>query len=392
MSAANAFSQRPSQEPFDDDASEGWSLPIVRLGRTRIHLSYSVFVALAVLIAFTLSVATREGNEDLPLVTMMGVGFWVAGWMVQLFSSWAICHWMRRPCTSLTIGLWGTESTRRIWSAGQCLTFVLATLAPVLVLAVVLLFADRWLYGPSAVTTTWLFGWLPTLQAPSLGLTKADSILQSGAWLLFIQLLCQTLPFPTTLGRLGLIATVALTEPDSNTEVQARRVQLSIHVIAFTMALTAIVLLWMDDRFMHIQWPLLLILAVVLWITASSPDIRDCVNGFNQLSDAQVLQWLEADGEPSTEDAAAGKHRRRDHSVISLAALRGVARTWQHRRKAKRAMIRERAEADDVKHLDEVLERLHRDGHESLSDKDRALLLRVSRTLRQHRKDSSAGR
>ena len=110
MPAANTFPQRPQYGPFDDEPHDSWSMPVFRIGVTQIHVTYSVFVGLAVLTAFVASAAPREGNSDLPWVTLIGVAFWISGWMVQLIGALAMASWMRCTPASLTIGPWGVEA------------------------------------------------------------------------------------------------------------------------------------------------------------------------------------------------------------------------------------------------------------------------------------------
>ncbi len=391
MTAANAFSQRPQPGPFDDEAHDSWSMPVVRVAGTQLHIAYSVFIALAVLTAFTVTVAPREGNSDLPIVTLIGVAFWVTGWCVQTVAALAIGIWLRCPSSTMTIGLWGVESSRRPWTAAQALALVAGTLVPVLLLGTAIIAADYVWYGhpsfqQSGSQSSWLGSWVNVWDTPSLGLTSADSILRTGAWLCFIQVLCQTLPFPTTLGRLGLVALVTVTQPDSDPRVQTRRSRFAIRVIAVTMATTAAALLLIDGAVLPMQWPLLLLLAVVLWLTAQAKDISSYVSSFHELSDEQILQWLDSEG-PLADDGLVKLAPRE----TLLARVTGFAKNWNNRRKALRALQREHAEADDVLRLDEVLERIHTDGKESLSEKDRALLMRVSRTMQKQRTDSTHG-
>ena len=144
-------------------------------------------------------------------------------------------------------------------------------------------------------------------------------------------------------------------------------------------------MLLLGDSDLPLQWPLILLLGLVMWLTAQARDIGRYVSNFHELSDEQVLHWLETDDEDALFDATDDLSPTRE-SLISR--FNGFARSWNHRRKALRALQRERAEADDIKQLDEVLDRLHQQGHDSLSEKDRALLTRVSRTLQKHRSQS----
>jgi hypothetical protein len=128
---------------------------------------------------------------------------------------------------------------------------------------------------------------------------------------------------------------------------------------------------------------MLLLLGLVMWLTSRARDVSEQVSCFHELFDEQVLQWL--DSELDSKSTVKG---RAIHDGL-LARVGGAARTWIHRRKARRAMQREHAEADDAIRLDEVLDRLYSNGHESLSDKDRALLVRVSRTLQRHRDEAT---
>ena len=392
MPTANTFSQRPHYGPYDDETHDNWSMPVFRIGGTQIHVTYSVFVAMAVLTAIIASATPREGNADLPLVTLIGVAFWVGGWIVQTVGALAMGSWMRCTPASLTIGPWGVEATPRPWTASQSLAMIAATLMPVLILATVILSIDYVLMGRAGIhgaenITLWVRNWVTAWTVPSLGLTSADSPLQTGGWLCLVQVCCQTVPFPTTLGRLGLISTVSLTHRNSDPKVQARRARFAVRIIAFAVTLLAAVMLLIDEPSFPMQWPLILLLGLVLWLTAQANDIGRYVSNFHELSDEQILHWLESDDDDenvifeSTDDVI-------PESESIYSRLTGFARSWNHRRKALRALQRERAEADDIKQLDEVLDRLHQQGHDSLSEKDRALLTRVSQTLQKHRSES----
>jgi hypothetical protein len=388
MPAAKAFSQTSQFGPFDDDASDSWSMPVVRLGQTQFNVAYSVFVALAVLAAVTAVVTPREGNGDIPIVMLVSIGLWITGWLVQVVSALAIFWWLRCPCKSLTIGLWGVEGTRRAWTASQCVAMVAATLFTLLLLGVSLLIVDFTLIGKDVGSGLFLQNLLQTWSTPSLGLADASSIIQTASWLCFIQVLCQSLPFPTTLGRLGLIATVSMADHQSDPRIQTRHARMAIRVIAIVILAAALAMLVVAENQWRLQWPMLMVLSLILWITSYAHDVSEQVSSFHELSDEQILQWLDSeDAQIETDsDSTAIDHRG---PMDAVAKLKGAATTWNQRRKARRAMEREHAEADDELRLDAVLERLHANGHESLSYEDRALLMRVSRTLQRHRGESA---
>ena len=67
--------------------------------------------------------------------------------------------------------------------------------------------------------------------------------------------------------------------------------------------------------------------------------------------------------------------------------VRRAVQARRHHRRVQHAMARERREAVDAEHLDEILRRLHKEGPSSLSAEDRLILDRVSKSLRKHRDD-----
>ena len=75
-----------------------------------------------------------------------------------------------------------------------------------------------------------------------------------------------------------------------------------------------------------------------------------------------------------------------DEAEPSLTAVvRDRFRMWLGQRRIQKAFDKERGEAADASRLDDVLNRLHRDGLHSLNEDDKSLLQRVSENLRSER-------
>lgn len=361
--------QRPStrQSPTDrsgNDAAPPWAIPIAMIGQTRLSISYIIFVAAAIVLTVVLIARGQPGNGDLPRAAMVGAAFWVAGWIVQATATLAIAWAAGISVRSLTVGLIGVESSPRRWIASKALLVSLGTVASLLVVAIAFRLIEgggRW-----PVIRGDALWW----QVPSLGTTAVDSMWRSAAWLFGLQAIAQMYPLPRTLGRQAYAAIVHLCAGRLDVPGQAtlfRRCLIAVAIVTLGGAI-AVLSTQSSDRFP--QWPLLFFLSVMLWVSSHRSDVRASLQAF------QSTGFLHARGQPHD----------------SLDDAPGIVRRWRERVQGQRrnqriadAMQRERDEAVDASRLDDILERLHSNGRDSLSDEDKKILARVSENLRKMR-------
>ncbi len=374
MPAINAFPQRPRRDPPFEDEVDTWAMPLGRIGGIKIQLSYAVFVAFAVLAGMIAVFKAPSGDpnlpsadSDLPLIALIGSGFWITGWFAQLATYVFFRSAAKIPIVSLTIGLLGIESRSRSWSAKSALLVTSTAVLSVLMLGGMLVVAEGLVMGGRSLQSA-----LSVWTAPGFGLGSSDTVWLAGAWLLWIQAVCQMFPLPKSLGRVWLVSLVSVLARDverPQTDTARRLLQ----VIATITAIIAVVSIESEPNLAIPRWPLLLLLAVILWITARGSDVDDMLIAF-----ASTV-------EPGSE-AALSRPARRTWLNRSGQSIRSV---WL-RRRARKALEQERNEAIDAGKLDDVLGQLHEQGFESLSSSDRALLNRVSEALRRQRDLESA--
>lgn len=358
MPAINDSSRMPRRNPPAGDANGDWSVPLLRLGGFQLSLSYAIFFAVAGLLATVAAAAGREGNEDLVRSALVGSSVWIGGWLLQLLASGMIALAVGLRIGSLTIGLVGLEVRPHTWPPGRTLLFTSS-------IVVILLFAGSmiWLIGVGWPREDWKI-WQP----PPLGFSSADSIPHASAWLLWLQALCQLFPLPRTLGRLGMISLVALLTPGSPPAVRLRLARRCLRGAAIATAVIALTFVPLDTQLSVPRWPLLLILAGVLWVSVRANDLRDLIERFSRAVDYED---------------------RRDQQPSLARRFRNYSRSVQRQRRLAEAAKREHEEAVDADQLDAILAKLHQDGLDGLTDQDRAVLQRVSETLRRFRESET---
>jgi hypothetical protein len=210
--------------------------------------------------------------------------------------------------------------------------------------------------------------------APGFGLLSKDIVWLAGAWLCAIQAICQSFPLPKSLGRVWLVSLIALLAAGEERTTQAAIAQRLLRVIAAATAVVALASIGRDPNSAIPRWAMLMLLAVGLWITSRGSDLDRMLIGFDSN--------LETGSELET-DARSGSGQLKRPSFWSRATQ--PIRAIRFRRKARQALHRERGEAVDAAQLDRVLDQLHQRGIDSLSNRDRELLNRVSRALRRQR-------
>jgi hypothetical protein len=148
-----------------------------------------------------------------------------------------------------------------------------------------------------------------------------------------------------------------------------------LQVIALATAIVALASIATEPTLVIPRWPLLLLLALLLWISARGSDLFDVLLGFG--SNVGTV-YDRADSFPAVRSSLMSRAKRSVRSSLL-------------RRRARKALQRERSEAEDAARLDQVLRQLHEEGVDSLSADDRALLQRVSQTLRDRRVAEPSG-
>jgi hypothetical protein len=211
------------------EETDRWSVPIGQLFGTSLGLSYSTFIAGAILVSIVLTSAGEQGNANLPKIAAMGTVFWVSGWLVQFVTYFGVCRLLNLPLRQLTVGLLGIESLPRNWSASRTLMVTLATTASLLVLGSIYRLVEGGFQMPVLSRDS------PSMWAPpSIGFASVDSIWRSAAWLCWVQAICQMYPLPRALGRYMFAALCSLS---------CRRLLPSTEAVVFRRSLTAIALL-----------------------------------------------------------------------------------------------------------------------------------------------------
>ncbi len=366
MSNVESFSHSPQRDPPYDNTAESWAVPIGTLGGLRLYLSHSVFGAAAVLIALLVMTQGREGTADLPWITLVGVAFWMTGWLVQVAVHAFARFAFSTPIESLSIGLLGVESRCREWDSRSALLVSVVSLLGLVSTGAMMVVAEQALNGTRPLDTI-----LGVWSAPAFGLRNSEFVWLAGAWLLWVQAVCQMYPLPKSLGRVAIVASISLVAARFQEVFQTHFARRAIQLCALASGMFAIVSIMLDPADFSPRWPLLMLLSLVLWVTSLGPDIREMVIGFGDFSG-----WN--DGELMNP-----KPNRQTGSWLDNAKTSVVS--MSRRRKLRQVMQREKQEADDIGRLDEVLNQLHTQGRDSLSSEDLALLNRVSESLRKER-------
>jgi hypothetical protein len=368
MPVGNASSRSSGHRPETEQAVERWAVPLGRLGPTRLSLSYAVFFSAAIVAAIILAVWVRPNNGDLPRAALVGVAFWIGGWMIQLVTH-LLTAWLLGLRTSrLNIGLIGLEAAPRPWPAAKTMVVSLCTIVSLLLMGILfrLIEGDFRMPVLSRVPRElW--------RAPSIGFTPHDLMWRSGAWLCWIQCLFQMYPLPRTMGRQTLAALTGICGRGLDLAIQSLILRRCLRAVALLTVFVAVVLIADETETLVLRWPLLMMLGILLWLSAQTGDVASILAGFRS-------QPHDLD---SPTDFGGGRHRYRRSGAFSSIAR--AVRSRHDRRRLKLALEKERSEAVDATRLDEILHRVHNDGIDSLSREERTILQRVSRNLRNQR-------
>jgi hypothetical protein len=368
MQVGNASSRPPRRERLED-ATERWAVPLGHVAGTRVNLSYTVFFAAAIVVAVVLTLA---GKSDLPRTAAMGVAFWISGWLVQVVTHFGLTWLLRLRTTRLTVGLFGLEAVPRFWSAPKSLIVSLGTVVSLLLLGLLFRMIEGGFQMPvlsRAPSDIWI--------APSIGFASYDSVWRSAAWLCWVQCLFQMYPLPRTMGRQTLAALASICGRGLNLTSQSLILRRCLSVVAGLTVVLAIISMSGETQVFVVKWPLILLLGILLWLSSRASDVTAILAGFQSRG----------------EDPYTAPELRIDQAQTSrpgpVSSIRRSLRTRHERRGVKLAMKKERNEATDAARLDEILNRVHCDGIDSLSREDREILDRVSENLRKQRQTES---
>lgn len=356
-------------------------MPMGRLAGIHFSLSYAVFFALAILTAVVLTVAQQPGNDDLPRAAVVGASFWFSGWLVQALTHFALARLLRLRMTQVNIGLIGIETRPRPWPASGTFIVTICTIASLLLLGMLYRLVEGGFRLPELSLES-----SAMLTAPSIGFASPDSLWRSAAWLCWVQAVFQMYPLPRTMGRQLFAALTGLLGRQLDLATQTLILRRCFTVVALLTLTLAIVVMSSESAVQGATWPFLLLLGFLLWASARASDVAEILAGFQWSAEQQVPA---GDQVVDQSDARGGDSRTVPPRGI-VERLRRAARSRKNRKRIRQALEREHSEAVDAQRLDEILNRLHRDGISSLSEEDRKILNRVSENLRNQRRAESA--
>ncbi len=350
-------------------------MPLGTISGLKLYLSYGVFVAAAVLVGVLVivrdNVGTAGGNSDLTSVTLIGLAFWLVGWLVQLTVYGFYRFVFGVPIESVTIGILGVESRPRDWDARTALIVSTSSLLAVVSIGMLIVAAEQLINH----TNPWprMFS---VWSAPSFGLSRSDSIWLGGAWLCWIQAICQLYPLPKSTGRIALVASVSMLTQRLGESFQTHFSRRSLQLVAFITAIVAIASIAPSGGKFSGNSFFLLGIATLLWVSARARDVRWLVLSFGPFP-----HWdaHETTGPLSIERIYPPPTSLWRQIRDSIASIR-------HRRQLRQALRSEHQEAIDASRMDEVLEKLHQHGRDSLPPEDLALLKRMSNNLKRERR------
>ncbi|MEM6473571.1 MAG: hypothetical protein AAF802_28690 [Planctomycetota bacterium] len=355
---------------FSPVPADHWSMPIGRVAGVRLYVSYSIFVALAALFGLVTMVQGRPGNGDLPLLTIVAITIWMAGWLVQFLVQFGLHCFTSARREVLIIGLLGVEAgpplrVRSPWSALANLSSTFCTMTALF------LFGACYLVLHMAMQTTdWLSwqAWRDEFQRTGFGFGAIENIALTATWLFWVQACCQIYPLPKHLGRSAAASLVAVFASEADVGLQLRLLKRLLQIVAIATVMAALVTVVIGDDGFSFRWMILIAIAVYLWVSTNYDDLGD---------------WLTAVA-VSKSDPASGHFEPMRRSDVQVGWFEDI-KMHRKRKRAKVALKREREEAVDLSRLDQVLEQVGRDGIDSISRADRELLQRVSEKLNEDR-------
>ena len=358
MPLGHAPPESTRSDQFVGVEADRFSLPLLRSRWFRFSLSYTVLIALAVLVAVVINVSRQPGNTDLPKVAVFATFAWLSGLIVQVLAYAAVAWGSGYQLRGFTVGVLGIETVAHRWHARVAFVTGVAALMSLVLLGCFYRLVDGGFQVPIIVVPT-----DPIWELSSLGLGEVESVWRTASWLCFVQAIGQMVPLTRTLGRQMLAACVSFFGAKLGVAGQIKVLRLLIDCFAFGMLGVAIWLMNTGNEIAGVGWPLLMCLSVLLWVSSRWSDTL------------QILEGL---------DAGRGDQKGHDQQTVWEALVRRFQR-WREVRRGRHADRVEQGEAVDAQRVDEILNQLHQQGIESLNAADRQLLEKVSANLRKQR-------
>lgn len=288
--------------------------------------------------------AARPGDSDLPVLGLLLLLAAGMGSVIQTLLRIEFGDRLGRPLRQVSLTAIGYRiDGDRVAVAGHGAERILTAAGPTsVIIAAAIALAAAISLSPSA-TSLWVAWESPRLEG-HFGLHSAVRV---AAWVWLTQGLLMALPIPGSIGREVLLGMVEQGGPRASHTAVRRRVDRIQGAVAILLAAAA---LWQWSRepvetAMPV-WPFLVALSLLVW---------------------------SGRGGGSTEETPQPQPSRQPRL------------SWWSRLRIRRAQRVEREEAIDASRMDEVLEKLHREGAASLTGAERSLLRRVSQRLRQDR-------
>ena len=347
--------QYDSEGPAHDTGSGPLSVRILRILGVELSVSAIVFFALAGLVA---SIAASGAGAD-PGVTsaaMIGLGVWFLGWLSQIVLALISAVVFGLRIHEMSLGIFGLEWRPHRWSAWRQLAWVLAAWSGPMLGGLIFLLAAVWV-GSDVRHTVGL--WV----APSLGPGESDAVYLAAAWLLFFQALCQACPLPGTLGRQGLVASVAVMMGRRPLPDQVTSAHIIVRAIGLVLLAGATVWLFRDWGHAYPRGLTLVVLGVLIAVSTRSRSTADALSRMKGPEPGYVS----------------------DETRTLLRRWRDFREHRESRRRLIRVAELEHQEASDASRLDAILERLRGVGADALTEDERGVLQRVSERLRRIR-------
>ncbi len=349
----------PSPSPEVADLNERvdarGALTVASIGPISLSLSYSVPIGLViVIIAVALGAFAPGTTTDWVPSAAAATGFWITGWLIQGVTYFGLAHGPGRSPTVIRVGILGVELSPRVWSARRALSVGFAIVMSILSLGMFY----RWVEGDFRIPQ-WTLSEPLNLTPPGLGFKSHESVWATAAWLCWVQAVFQMIPFPRTSGRQMVASCVVLMSGSLPEPMQCRLFRRMIVVLSIVLMALTFPMMASDDPRSSFKWPWVLLAGVLLCASSRGRDIAPLIRGMQPADSGSSPSWS--------------------------ARFREFRLQRRGRKKLQRAIQREHDEAADVGRLDDILNRLHRDGVESLSKDDRRILDRVSENLRRQR-------